>query len=129
MPGFETDKSAEATPRAKAWLCSLYLLVMGFMRIPGPRCYQLAAKLQEKGDHTSHAAGFPRSWWPSASLCPVLGRLAFVHPVRLRRSVLPKAGGHRFDEIVLVHEPKHAFLARRDKAVTAKPSGPSTDQH
>lgn len=62
-------------------------------------------------------------------LCPVLGRLALVYPVRLCRSILPKAGGHGFDEIVLVHELKHAFLAGRDKVVTVKPSASSTDSH
>lgn len=79
--------------------------------------------MREEGDCTLDATGFPWSWWPPASLCPVLGRLALVNPVGLRRSILPKAGGHWFDEIVLVHEPEHTFLVGRDKAVTMKPSG------
>lgn len=87
---------------------------------------QAHGERQEKGDHTLHAAGCPRRRLPLALLSPVLRSVAFVYPVGLCHAVLGSAGGHWFDEIVLVHEPKHAFLAGRDRDVTMKPPALST---
>lgn len=129
LPAIGHPPTGGITRGAKAWTCSLYLSTVCFTRITGPSCYRLIAKVREEGDRTLDATGFPWSWWPPALLCPVLGRLALVYPVGLRCSVLLKAGGHRFDEIVLVHEPKHTFLAGRGKVVTVKPSASSTDPH
>lgn len=95
-----------------------------------PRTLPLAhGERQEKGDNTLHAAGCPRRRLPLALLSLVLRSVAFVYPVGLCHSVLGNAGGHRFDEIVLVHEPKHTFLAGRDRDVTVKPPASSTDTH
>lgn len=58
-----------------------------------------------------HTTGLPWSWWPPAWLCPQLGCLALVYPVGLCCSILPKGAGHWFDEVVLIHEPEHAFQA------------------
>lgn len=79
------------------------------------RCHKLCRKARGR-DSTSHAAGFPRSRGSPALLGPVLGHLALVDPVGLCCSLLPGAAGHGLDEIVLVHEPKHTFLAGRHKA-------------
>lgn len=123
-----THESAEVMQVAERWTCSHYLPMMCFIQTPGPSSSQLVAARAEEGDITSHTTGFPRSRWPPALLCPALRDLALVDPVGLCCSILPRAGGHRFDEVVLVHEPKHAFLAGRDKVVTMEPSA-STQTH